>query len=158
MELEYVTTFQVNLAPPIVIGEGPTGRREYHGAAAGSMKGPRINATLLPEGSGDWYREISPEWGMLNVRAQLKTEDDAVIFLYYEGFLQLNEITLQAFAEGRETQFNDAYWRIAPRMECGHPNYSWVNNSLFVAEGRFIAADPSINSDWGVNYKFYRVM
>ena len=64
----------------------------------------------------------------------------------------VNRTAVQAFITGQreETEFGDQYFRIAPRLETGDPRYAWVNQTLFVAEGRGYAG-------YGVEYRVYRV-
>ena len=71
------------------------------------------------------------------MRIQLETDDGAHIYAQYFGLLELNE-AVEAFITGQrdETEFGDQYFRIAPRLETGDPRYAWVNQTLFVAEGR----------------------
>ena len=47
------------------------------------------------------------------------------------------------------TEFGDHYFRATPRLETGDERYSWVNTTLFVAEGRV--------TESGVEYRVFRV-
>ena len=51
---------------------------------------------------------------------------------------------------GQETAFGDQYFRTSPRFETGDQRYAWLNQSLFVGEGRVF---PGL----GVEYRVYRV-
>ena len=44
----------------------------------------------------------------------------------------------------------DQYFRTTPQFETGDARYSWLNQSIFVAEGRIAPG--------GVKYKVYRVV
>ena len=105
---------------------------------------------MCPLGGGDWIL-IGPDgWGRLDVRAQFQTDDGAFIFASYFGVLEMNDGIQQAIQTGTETAYADQYFRIAPRLETGDPRYAWVNQTLFVGEGR---AYPGL----GVEYRVYRV-
>jgi transposase-like protein len=52
------------------------------------------------------------------------------------GVVEMTEQAQKALAEGGETRWEDHYFRTAPRLETGDPRYQWVNQSLFVAQGR----------------------
>lgn len=62
----------------------------------------------------------------------------------------MNEAVQRAVGAGKGTQYEDQYFRTAPRLETGDPRYGWVNQTLFVAEGRFLEGP-------GVEYKVQRV-
>lgn len=62
----------------------------------------------------------------------------------------MNEAVQKAMETGGETGYGDQYFRTAPRMETGDPRYAWVNQSLFVGEGRVY---PGL----GVQYRVSRV-
>ncbi|MGO9431725.1 DUF3237 domain-containing protein [Rhodoblastus sp.] len=48
------------------------------------------------------------------------------------------------------TDYGDQYFRTTPRFETGDPRYAWLNQSVFVAEGRI--------GPGKVEYKVYRVV
>jgi hypothetical protein len=48
-----------------------------------------------------------------------------------------------------ESSFADQYFRSTPRIETGDERYAWVNQTVFVAQGRLIPG--------GVEYEVYRV-
>ena len=64
------------------------------------------------------------------------TDDGASIYARYNGLLELNEKVAEAVANGSSTDFGDQYFRTAPRLETGDARYAWLNQSLFVGEGR----------------------
>ena len=61
----------------------------------------------------------------------------------------MNETVQRATAAGSGTDYGDQYFRTSPRFETGEPRYAWLNQTLFVAEGRL---RPGM-----VEYKVYRV-
>jgi hypothetical protein len=72
----------------------------------------------------------------LDVRAQLLTDDGASLFVQYNGLLEMNQKVTDALAKGASTDYGDQYFRTTPRFETGDPRYAWLNQSVFVAEGR----------------------
>jgi hypothetical protein len=149
MELELEFTYEASLAPPLMIGDGPYGSRVFFGVTEGRAKGDRISGTFVG-GGGDWLIIGSDGWGHLDVRAQIQTDDDAVLYLSYFGVLELTETVMtatQTMAE--ETEFDDQYFRTTPRLETGDTRYQWVNQTVFVSRGRLIPG--------GVTYEVYRV-
>lgn len=60
---------------------------------------------------------------------------------------------LQYAPEAETTHFGDHYWFTAPTFETDDEALKWVEDSLFIGEGRFIV-DEHGN---GIEYQIYRV-
>ena len=99
------------------------------------------------EATGCWSARTG--WGRLDVRFQVETRDNAFIHVAYRGVIELTEAVQAALAEGGETRWEDQYFRISPTLETGDARYGWVNQAVFVAEGRIYPG--------GVQYRVYRV-
>lgn len=148
MELEYEFEYYALLKPAMGIGPGPYGMRAFFEATDGEVTGERVSGRLVG-GGGDWLL-IGPDgWGRLDVRAQIATPDGAFIYLTYGGVVELTEQGQKALADGGETGWEDQYFRTTPRLETGDPRYAWVNQSVFIAQGRIYPG--------GVQYRVYRV-
>lgn len=148
MNLEYEFTYLANLKPPVEIGAGPFGTRNFFEVTGGTFEGKRLKGKVLT-GGGDWLLVGADGFARLDVRAQLMTDDGAALYVSYVGVLQMNEKVAGALAKGGKTDYADHYFRTAPRFETGDPRYAWLNQSVFVAEGR---VGPGF-----VEYKVYRV-
>jgi hypothetical protein len=149
MELQYEFEFHAMLKPPLEIGPGPFGTRLFFEATEGEVTGERLSGKLLT-GGGDWLLVGADGWGRLDVRTQIETQDGAHIYVTYDGVLEMTEAFQKAFAEGGETDWEDQYFRTTPHLETGDPRYAWVNQSVFVAQGR---AYPGL----AVQYRVFRV-
>ena len=149
MELDYEFTYRAQLKPPLNVGAGPFGVRMVYEVTGGAVEGDRLNGKVLA-GGADWMLVGADGCGRLDVRAQFATDDDAVVYISYLGIVQMNEAVQQAVGAGKATDYGDQYFRTAPRLETGDPRYGWVNQSLFVAEGRFLEGP-------GVEYRVHRV-
>jgi len=149
MELKYEFLLRAKLEPPLAFGSGLFGERIFFHAFDGSVEGDRLRGKLLP-GGGDWLITHPSGWGALDVRTQIRTDDGALIYAHYPGVLEMNATFMAAFGNGAATRFEDQYFRTTPRMETGDPRYAWVNQSLFVGEGRAIEG-------LGVEYRISRV-
>jgi Protein of unknown function (DUF3237) len=149
VQLEYEFTYQAKLKQPLNVGAGPYGVRTVFEVVDGVVEGKRLNGTVL-SGGADWMLVGADGCGRLDVRAQFATKDNAIIYVCYLGVVQMNEAVQQAVLAGKGTEYTDQYFRTAPRLETGDSRYAWVNQSLFVAEGRFLEGP-------GVEYKVHRV-
>jgi hypothetical protein len=149
MNFEYEFSYTADLKEALQIGAGPYGNRVFYEVTGGKAEGKRLKGKLL-SGGGDWILVGPDGLGRLDVRAQILTDDGAAIYVQYGGILEMNEKVAQAVAEGGSTDYGDQYFRTSPRLECGDPRYAWVNQSVFVAEGRVLPH--------AVEYKVYRVV
>jgi len=149
MNLEYEFTYSAGLKEPLAVGAGPFGTRLVFEVTGGTVEGKRLNAKILT-GGADWLLAGPDGWGRLDVRAQFVTDDGAALYLSYTGLLQMNEKVQQALRAGAATDYADHYFRTTPRFETGDPRYAWLNQSIFVAEGRILPGP-------GVQYNVYRV-
>jgi len=149
MELVLEFAYEASLAPALMIGDGPYGTRAFFPVTEGRVKGDRINGTFVG-GGGDWLLIGSDGWARLDVRGQIETDDGALLYITYQGVLQLTQTVIaatQTMAE--ETAFDDQYFRTTPRLETGDERYAWTNQTVFVGRGRLIPG--------GVAYEVYRV-
>jgi hypothetical protein len=142
MQLEYELTYNATLKDPVAIGAGPYGTRLVYEVTGGSLDGKRLKGKVLT-GGADWLL-IGPD-----VRVQFVTDDGAAIYAVYYGVLEMNEKVQRAITAGSSTDYGDQYFRTNPRFETGDPRYSWLNHTVFVAEGRVVPH--------AVEYKVYRV-
>ncbi|MGH9004452.1 MAG: DUF3237 domain-containing protein [Acidimicrobiia bacterium] len=151
-ELVYEFSYHADLQGSIV-GAGPYGQRVFAHVVSGTVEGDRLKGTLAPTG-GDWLL-IGPDgWGRADVRIQIVTHDGAVIYTQYHGFLELTPAIAAVLGGGGEpTAFEDQYFRTSPRLETGDERYAWVNQTMFVGEGRLSPVPAGV----GVDYRVYRV-
>ncbi len=99
------------------IRSGPAGRRYIAAVTGGTFKGPKLSGTVATQTGGDWVTIRSDKTMRLDVRIVLKTDDDAIIYMYYGGI-------------GSNGQL-----RTAPYFETDAEQYSWLNNVQGVGIG-----------------------
>lgn len=150
VRLEHEMDFVLNVSGPVSATAGsPLGERIYWEMTDGLLTGPRINARIAMPG-GDWLRVGSDGYWRPDVRVQLRSHDDALILLQYSGLVQQTEKFKRASEIGLPTQYPDQYMRMLFRFDTGADKYSWLNQYLFIAEGRL--AGPK-----QIEYVVYRV-
>ncbi len=75
------TEYLMTLYAPLEVGQEIDSSLEVNNARAGGwVKGPRINGTLLAP-AGDWSRALPSGASRLDVRATIKTDDGALIYI-----------------------------------------------------------------------------
>ena len=152
-KLVHEFTFHSAVSAPQEVGTGPFGHRQYYAMRDGVIEGPRLRGKLLGAGS-DWTLMGSDGFMRMDVRIQIETEDGAVICVRYFGPAETNEALGQAMVACSPTQFSDQSIRSHWLLESGDPRYAWVNQNVFVGEGRLRPAEPGIA---GFEHRVYRV-
>jgi hypothetical protein len=150
MNLEYEMTYRVRVRGPLPATSGsPLGERQYWEMTDAELTGERINAHLAMPG-GDWYRAGADGLGRPDVRVQLQTDDGEVVLLHYTGIVQPTEAFKKVSERGGETRFEDQHIRMVMFFETGAARHAWLNQNVFVAEGRLIERDR-------LEYRIYRL-
>jgi hypothetical protein len=149
MELVHAFTFTAELKQPVSVGAGPFGDRTIFEVVRGEVTGEAIHGRV-GSGGADWVLAGPDGFGRLDVRLTIHTHDEANIYVQYFGVIEYTDAALGAVAGERASDYGDHYFRIAPRLETGDDRYAWVNQTVFVGEGR-IHPGPT------VEYRVYRV-
>jgi hypothetical protein len=150
MNLEYEFSFRASLKPGLPVGSGPFGNRLVVEVSGGDFEGKRLSGKVL-SGGGDWLIVGADGLGRVDVRLQFVTADGAAIYVQYFGLVEMNAKVQAALSDPKAgTEFADQYFRTCPRLETGDPRYAWVNQTVFLAEGR-------LRPGTVVEYKVYRV-
>ena len=134
-------------------GIGPFGHRQYYEMTSGLIEGPRLKGRLLGSGS-DWMLIGSDGFTRMDVRIQIETEDRAILCVHYFGLAEANQKMTQAVAASTPTEFSDqlicSHWL----LETGDARYAWVNQAVFVGEGRLLPVGPGA---LGFEHRIYRL-
>lgn len=125
IKTEYLMTYQAPLDPPTPID--PT-LLIVNVIPGGWAKGPAINGTFTSPG-GDWLH-IMPSGAMrLDVRATLKTDDGALIYMSYNGIMQHSMASGEKLNKGELLTTKDIpYFITAPTFQTSAPKYAWLNS------------------------------
>jgi hypothetical protein len=133
LELDYLCTVTARLnREPEIIGETPEGLKVNWYLCGGTVTGPKLNATIRPEG-GDWMTIRPDGIGILGIRATLETQDGALIYTTYSGVFELGEDGYQNFQHKKWPQAPPL--KSTPRFLTEHPNYKWLNRLQCVGIG-----------------------
>lgn len=140
-----------DLNPRLNIGDGPLGRRILFGAASGSFEGERLRGEVLP-GGGDWALFRADGAMSLDVRATLRTHDDALVYMTYGGrWITPPELRADMADPVRRYQVDPAgyYFRTNPLFETGAKQYAWLNDIVCVGSGYLV--------EGGIAYTVFQV-
>ncbi len=133
------------------VGSGPFGQRVIGARTSGQITGDRIKGTI--EGPGaDWSLVGQDGFSRLDERVTFKTVDGALIYVQDFGLVELTSAIMDIIngTSDTPTNFGDQYFFTNPRLETGDERYSWVNQTVFIGEGRVVPGPR-------VEYRVYRV-
>ena len=119
------------------VGDIGRGTRSIAEITGGTFEGEKLRGEVLSP-AADWLVIDSTGMGQVDVRLTLATDDGSHIYMHYTGVLELNETVLTAVGGGAETDFGDNYFFVQPRFESGSEKYAWLNNTIAIAQGRFL--------------------
>ncbi|OJJ31476.1 hypothetical protein ASPWEDRAFT_45414 [Aspergillus wentii DTO 134E9] len=94
----------------------------------------------------------------IDVRTQARTPDGHGFYIRYKGIIKLDEKAKSVIGGGPNvgsTQFGDHEWFTTPILETSHPDLKWVEESVFVAQGRFVVEQEMPNA---MEYRICRVV
>ena len=147
---EYLMTYQVLLDAPtpidsslMVINVKPTD---------GWAKGPKISGTFQAPGA-DWLRVMPSGALRLDVRAVLKTDDGALIYMTYNGIIQHSPESAERMSRGEVLTASDIpYFVTAPTFQTSSATYAWLNSvqavskmvEIKLGEGGYVRYDTFI--------------
>lgn len=152
MRLEHEFTYRTAVNGPHVVGDGPFGTRHHYDMTDGEVEGPRLRARSSGDGT-DWMLVGADGFLRMDVRMQLVTDDGAVLLVRYHGPAEANDRLQQAIEAGEETSFDDQRIRTVWQIESGDCRYAWVNQAVFVGEGRVC---PTFSGRPGFEHRVYR--
>jgi hypothetical protein len=142
--------FYADLDRPDAVGDGPFGDRLIANVAGGQFDGDRLKGAIVDAGA-DWLLIGKDGFDRDDVRLTFKTVDGALIYVQYFGLVERTPAIVAVLSGGdTPTNFGDQYLFINPRLETGDERYSWVNQTLFLGEGRVVPGPR-------IEFRVYRV-
>lgn len=134
---EYLMTYMALLEPPTMVDNA---RLIVNVKPGGWAKGPKIKGAFIQPG-GDWL-EVLPSGALrLDVRATMKTDDDAIIYLRYNGLIQQSKESAERMQKGETLTANDIpYFITAPTFQTSSEKYAWLNGVQAI--GKFVEMKP----------------
>ncbi|WP_196258920.1 DUF3237 domain-containing protein [Pelagibacterium limicola] len=142
--LDYFCTLEVDLSPPVATGQTLNGTKRIIPITGGRVHGPNINGRILPIGA-DWQSVFEGGVAELDAHYAFETDDGAVIEIRNFGFRHGPEDVIRKLAAGEICPPDSYYMRTAARLTTGHPDYAWVNRTMFVGTGARLATMVQID-------------
>jgi hypothetical protein len=125
----------------VIVGGAAGAFRRIGVIHGGSFEGERLSGEVL-DGGSDWQTVRSDGVTSLNVRLVLKTTDDALICMTYQGVRHGPREVLERIDKGEVVDPASYYFRISPLFETSSPRYGWINGVVAVGIGHRRADGP----------------
>lgn len=150
LQSEFLLDLEADLNAPTIVGPVPTGTRVIFVTTGGTVKGTRINGKVLP-GGGDWGL-VTDSTFKLDVRVSIQTDDGAIIYMTYSGYIHSDAKKFAAILGGKGSDLSpsDYYFRTNPLFETGSAKYAWLNHTVAIGIGK-------ISVPGKVNYRIYAI-
>ena len=132
--LRHVADLTIKLDTIVEMGQGQGGTRRIIPIIGGQVSGPVFSGEIMNVGA-DWQTIFASGLAELDTRYAFRTDDGAVIEIRNFGYRHGPADVMQKVAEGEDVDPSQYYMRTHARLETGHPDYQWVNNTLFVGVG-----------------------
>lgn len=135
MSLKLVPAFRldVELDPPIDVGDTYAGSRRVIPIVGGRFYGDRVQGRILP-GGADWNVVRADGVVHLWARYTIETEDGVTIMVTNEGLQQGAPDTMQRILSGQAYDKSQWYARTRPIFEVSSPKYDWLNRHVFLGD------------------------
>ena len=141
--LRHVADLAITLESACEMGQARAGKRRIIPIVGGRVSGPYLNGDILNIGA-DWQTVFDSGLAELDTRYAFRTDGGAVIEIRNFGYRHGPDDAMQRVAAGDQVDPSSYYMRTHARLETGHPDYAWVNNTLFVGVGGRKAASVQL--------------
>ncbi|MBX9750476.1 MAG: DUF3237 domain-containing protein [Roseococcus sp.] len=134
-DMRHVCDVRAEVAPPLVIGQGPRGERRIVPILGGQVTGPGLSGDILPGGAD--YQIIRPD-GVAEIEARytLRMADGALVHVVQRGLRHAAPEDMARLLRGERVPPERVYFRTSPSFETSVPGLAWLHRSLFVGFGQ----------------------
>jgi hypothetical protein len=132
---EFLGTLDIEAGQSLMLGDVQAGWRRYDVLVGGTFRGPRITGQIEPGGS-DLLHRHNDQTLHPHVRLVVRTDDDALILVTYEGIRFASPEVTERLAAGEHVPYTEYYLRVAPFFQTSSGRYDWLNRIVAVGIGR----------------------
>jgi hypothetical protein len=132
--LVFAFELRAQVGEPTEIGQVPHGRRRIVAILGGTVRGPLLNATVLP-GGADWQLIQPDGFSELDTRYTLETEKGERVYVQNAGIRHAAPDVMQKLLAGQIVDPKLVYFRTVPKFETAVPELQWLARSVFVGIG-----------------------
>ena len=134
MKSRPLMTVRIAAGPVQRLGAVPHGVRAIVPVTGGDFEGPRLRGKVL-SGGGDWLLMRSDDVLELDLRITLETDDQALIYMTFQGLRHGPPDAITALGRGEAVDPARYYFRTLPRFETSSETYAFLNRIITVGVG-----------------------
>lgn len=147
--LSFAFELRAKVGDPVVIGQVPHGLRRIIAITGGTVRGPAVDAIVVPNSGADW-QVIQPDgFSELDTRYTLRTVAGELVYVQNVGIRHAAPEVMQKLNAGQVVDPKLVYFRTVPKFETSAPGLQWLTRSVFVGVGERTPNEVII--------RFYRV-
>jgi hypothetical protein len=132
---------RLEVKPVFLVGPAPEEYRRVGIIPGGTFEGDRLSGKVL-EGGSDWQTVRKDGTVMINVRLMMRTNDDALVGMTYQGVRCGPPDVIAKIDKGEAVDPASYYFRINPMFQTSAPQYDWLNRVVGVGIGHRFADGP----------------
>lgn len=132
IQSRHVCDVDVQVGPIRDLGQTPHGVRRIIPILSGTVKGPLLEAEVVP-GGADWQYARPDGILELVARYSIRTADGTEIAIVNRGMRRAEPHIMQRLARGEPVDPALVYFRTVPQFEAPAGPYEWLNRSIFIA-------------------------
>jgi len=132
---EPIFTIHAELADIMNLGRTPLGERRVIGILGGSVRGPKLQGSILP-GGADWQLIRHDGAADISARYTIETDAGARILVSSDGLRHGPPDVMERLARGDSVDPALYYFRTVMRFETADPAVAWLNRLLALARGQ----------------------
>ena len=132
---------KLDIQPHVIVGPTPGGYRRTIVINGGRFEGQRVSGEVLGGGS-DWQTIRGDGAITMEVKVNLKTDDDALISMSYRSLVHGPVDVMQRMAKGEAVDASSYYFRAQPLFETSATKYDWINRVVAIGVGHRRADGP----------------
>ena len=130
-QLSFVCDIEVQVGPIRDLGPTPHGRRRIIPILSGTVRGKRLEGTIVP-GGADWQYVRADGVLELEARYSILTRDGAEIAVTNRGMRRAAPEIMERMSRGEAVDPALVYFRASPVFEAPAGPHEWLNRSVFV--------------------------
>lgn len=150
LKSRHLFTINLELSPPLDLGNTPAGNRRVFTVSGGEFAGDRLRGEVLSQGGSDLLLARVDGTSRQDVRLLLRTDDGELILMTYGGVRHASPEVNSRIAQGVWVNSSEYYLRTAPFFETSSPKYAWLNKIVSVGIGE--------RQSNGVNYEVFEIL
>jgi hypothetical protein len=147
--LVFAFELRAKVADPVEIGQIPHGRRRIVAILGGTVRGPMLNATVVPNSGSDWQLIQPDGFSELDTRYTLQTDKGQLVYVQNAGMRHAAPDVMKKLLAGETVDPKLVYFRTVPKFETSVPELQWLTRSIFVGVGERFPSEVVV--------RFYRL-